>query len=53
MIQDKRVLREVPSAQSASDGTGVRLKRVLGERDLDRFDLFLMLDEFGSLDVAD
>ena len=52
MTQNKRVLREVPSAPSASDGAGVRLKRVLGGRDLDRFDPFLMLDEFGSFDVA-
>lgn len=53
MTQDKRVIREVLSAQSASDGAGVRLKRVFGELDLERFDPFLMLDEFGSFDVAD
>ena len=53
MIQNKRVLREVPSAQLASDVTEVRLKRVLGGRYLDLFDPFLMIDEFGSLDVAD
>ena len=53
MTQEKRVIQEVLSAQSASDGAGVRLKRVFGGRDLDRFDPFLMLDEFGSFDAAD
>ena len=41
------------SAHSASDGAGVRLKRVFGGRDLDRFGPFLMRDEFGSSDAAD
>ena len=53
MAQEKRVIQEVLSVQSASDGAGVRLKRVFGGRDLDRFDPFLMLDEFGSFDAAD
>ncbi|OUX76532.1 MAG: hypothetical protein CBC67_02650 [Gammaproteobacteria bacterium TMED107] len=52
MTQDKRVIQEALSARSAIDGAGVRLKRVYGGRDLDRFDPFLMLDEFGSFDVA-
>ena len=52
MIQEKRVVQEVLSAQSASDGAGVRLKRVFCGRDPDRFDPFLMLDEFGSSDAA-
>ena len=47
------MIQEVLTSQSATDGSGVRLKRVLGGRDLDRFDPFLMLDEFGSLDIAD
>ena len=40
-------------AQSASDGDGVRLKRVFGGGNLARFDPFLMLDEFGSNDPSD
>ena len=52
MTQDKRVIQEVLSARSAIDGAGVRLKRVYGGRDLDRFDPFLMLYEFGSFGVA-
>ncbi|MBC9249798.1 quercetin 2,3-dioxygenase [Pseudomonas alcaligenes] len=34
--------------QAASDGAGVRLTRVIGGAGLERFDPFLMLDEFGS-----
>ena len=52
MTQDKRVIQEALSARSAIDGAGVRLKRVYGGRDLDRFDPFLMLDEFASFGVA-
>lgn len=52
MIQKKRLVQEVLSAQSASDGAGVRLKRVFCGRDPDRFDPFLMLDESGSSDAA-
>ena len=53
MTPDKRVIQEALSARSAIDGAGVRLKRVFGGRDLDRFDPFLMLDEFGSFYVDD
>lgn len=49
----KRTVEEVLVAQSASDGAGVRLKRVFGGQDLARFDPFLMLDEFGSEEAAD
>jgi hypothetical protein len=34
--------------QPASDGAGVRLTRVFGGAGIERFDPFLMLDEFGS-----
>ena len=34
--------------QRASDGAGVRLTRVFGGAGIERFDPFLMLDEFGS-----
>lgn len=48
-----RKIEEVLVAQSASDGDGVRLKRVFGGGNLARFDPFLMLDEFGSNDPGD
>ncbi len=50
-MNQQRIIEEVISAQSASDGDGVKLKRVFGGPNLARFDPFLMLDEFGS-DVA-
>ncbi|MDR2011467.1 MAG: pirin family protein [Rhodanobacter sp.] len=34
--------------QPTSDGAGVKLTRVIGQRDLEMLDPFLMLDEFGS-----
>ena len=53
MTLDKRMLWEALSAQSATAGARVRLKSVFDGRDLDRFDPFLILDEFGSFGVAD
>lgn len=53
MSKSVRELQEVLVAQAASDGAGVRLKRVFGGNDLARFDPFLMLDEFGSEEAAD
>ena len=50
---ERRKIEEVLVAQSASDGDGVRLKRVFGCGNLARFDPFLMLDEFGSDDPGD
>lgn len=50
---ERRKIEEVLVAQSASDGDGVRLKRVFGGGNLARFDPFLMLDEFGSNDPSD
>lgn len=52
-MTDKRTIEEVLVAQQASDGAGVKLKRVFGGQDLARFDPFLMLDEFGSEEAAD
>lgn len=40
-------------ARPASDGAGVKLLRVFGGAQLERFDPFLMLDEFGSDQAAD
>lgn len=48
-----RELQEVLEAKPASDGDGVKLKRVFGGKDLARFDPFLLLDEFGSDEAAD
>jgi len=53
MNETLRRIEEVLVAQSASDGAGVRLKRVFGGQELARFDPFLMLDEFGSEEAAD
>lgn len=43
-----RKVEEILRAQMASDGDGVKLMRVFGGNDLERFDPFLMMDEFGS-----
>ncbi|WP_204378427.1 pirin family protein [Agaribacterium haliotis] len=47
----KTVLEKL-RAQAASDGNGVKLMRVFGGHQPERFDPFLMLDDFGS-DSAD
>ena len=47
MTQFRQVLTQ-HIGQSASDGAGVRLTRVIGGAGIERFDPFLMLDEFGS-----
>jgi quercetin 2,3-dioxygenase len=49
----QRTLLETLTAQPASDGAGVKLLRVFGGRQLQRFDPFLMLDEFGSESADD
>lgn len=43
-----RSILSIHTGQAASDGAGVRLTRVIGGPDLERFDPYLMLDEFGS-----
>ncbi|MBM7059694.1 pirin family protein [Pseudomonas sp. UL073] len=43
-----RSILAIQPGQPASDGAGVRLTRVIGGAGLERFDPFLMLDEFGS-----
>lgn len=48
-----RDLVEVLQGRAASDGDGVKLKRVFGGSGAERFDPFLMLDEFGSDEAAD
>lgn len=44
----RRHVVELIKPQPASDGEGVRLLRVFGGRHPERFDPFLLLDEFGS-----
>lgn len=44
---------EMIVARPASDGAGVRLLRVFGGGQPERFDPFLMLDEFGSQEASD
>ncbi len=39
---------DVVTGQETADGAGVRLKRVIGTRELDHVDPFLLLDEFKS-----
>jgi len=48
-----REVTELLTGQPASDGDGVRLLRVFGGRHPERFDPFLMLDEFGSEEARD
>lgn len=48
-----RKVAEILNAKAASDGDGVKLLRVFGGRGPERFDPFLMLDEFGSQEVSD
>ncbi|MBD1551429.1 pirin family protein [Pseudomonas typographi] len=43
-----RIVLDEHLGQAASDGAGVRLTRVFGGPGPERFDPFLMLDEFGS-----
>ncbi|MDA9980577.1 pirin family protein [Pelagibacterales bacterium] len=45
----KKIIEPMP----ASDGAGVKLKRVIGTPELDYYDPFLMLDEFGSDNAED
>ena len=50
--QSRRVARVV-RGQPTSDGAGVKLTRVIGQRELDMLDPFLMLDEFRSDQAGD
>lgn len=44
---------EIIAARPSSDGDGVKLLRVFGGNRPQRFDPFLMLDEFGSAEASD
>ena len=48
-----RKVTAVTRGQETSDGAGVRLKRIIGQPELDYLDPFLMLDEFGSDEATD
>lgn len=50
---NKRKANQVIRGEHAVDGAGVRLRRVLGMRNIADFDPFLMLDGFDSLDPKD
>ncbi len=50
---NNRDVIETLSGRPASDGDGVKLTRVFGGAQAERFDPFLMLDEFGSDEAAD
>ncbi|UCJ15127.1 pirin family protein [Pseudomonas sp. MM211] len=52
MTQLRNVLAIQPG-QPASDGAGVRLNRVIGGGGIERFDPFLMLDEFSTENADD
>lgn len=53
MTVQARNLIETLHGRPASDGDGVKLLRVFGGQGPERFDPFLMLDEFGSDSAAD
>lgn len=48
-----RKIQEIIQARPASDGAGVKLSRVFGGHKPQRFDPFLLLDEFGSEQASD
>jgi hypothetical protein len=50
--QTSRQVMDIVRARPATDGAGVRMKRLQGAPDLRGFDPFLMLDEFKSDDPA-
>ncbi len=51
-MKKREILRTI-RGQRAIDGAGVHLVRVLGQRDVEDFDPFLMLDSFDSQDPSD
>ncbi len=52
-VRNIRTLKKVITGQSAVDGAGVKLVRVIGNHDTKDFDPFLMLDAFDSTNPQD
>lgn len=50
---EMRKVEQVIMGRATSDGDGVKLTRVFGGENLEKFDPFLMLDEFGSDQAED
>ena len=48
-----RSVSRVVAGKAASDGAGVKLNRIIGQRDFDMLDPFLLLDEFRSDQAGD
>ncbi|MBE9552556.1 MAG: pirin family protein, partial [Proteobacteria bacterium] len=53
MTRQWRNVAAVTMGRETSDGAGVRLKRIIGQPELDYLDPFLMLDAFGSDEATD
>ncbi|HVC16928.1 MAG TPA: pirin family protein [Rhodanobacter sp.] len=51
-MSDRHIIRRVRGV-ATSDGAGVKLKRVIGQPELDMLDPFLLLDEFRSDQAGD
>src|SRR5688572_5521272 len=48
-----RAVKRIVTAQEASEGAGVRIRRSIGTPELDHLDPFLLLDEFKSDQPSD
>lgn len=48
-----RLVSRIVVGKAASDGAGVKLNRIIGQRDFDMLDPFLLLDEFRSDQAGD
>ncbi len=48
-----RSVSRIVAGKAASDGAGVKLNRIIGQRDFDMLDPFLLLDEFRSDQAGD
>ena len=53
MAREIRTIRKIVTGRDAVDGAGVKLVRVIGHRDTEDFDPFLLLDAFDSTDPKD
>lgn len=53
MNKQTRQLAAVITGQNTSDGAGVKLKRIVSQRQKNAFDPFILLDEFGSDEPTD